>query len=153
MIGTSMIPGVDELLDIYLESNVVFTIDDTFVISVEGLQNARWKYGISQDENIGIVIIGGHPVKYSTILTSERFLMYCGDNKIYEFYWSMIRSVSHNGNAMTIILTNNCSINISDSHFGDDLDIRSGNIHLQSQEVVKLMQIKIYGKDNNQQEP
>lgn len=39
-----MIPGVDELFDIYHESNVVFTNDDTILISVEGLQNARGKY-------------------------------------------------------------------------------------------------------------
>lgn len=148
-----MIPGVDELFFIYLGSNVVFTTDDTFVISAKGLQNTRGKYGISQDENIGIVIIGGHPVKYSTILTSERFLMYCGDNKIHDFYWSMIRSVSHNGNVMTIVLMDNRSFDISDSHYGDDLDIRNGNIHLQSQEVVKLMRIKIYGKYNIQQVP
>ena len=91
----------DSILFNYSGSNNSLIIDSTFLDSEEKAFSEKEKYGLAANEKIGLVIIGtvngNSKITYTTVLSSERFLLFCGVNKNYDIEWSKIRSVSRLG--------------------------------------------------------
>lgn len=82
-------------------------VDGTF-LNEEKTISEKEKYGLAQNEKIGLVINGeikgDSQNKYTTVLTSDRFLMFCWYKRC-DIKWAEISSVSRSGESIVFKLT------------------------------------------------
>ncbi len=122
-------------------------IDCTFLDSKEKTISEKEKYGLAANEKIGLVINGkikgDSQTRYTTVLSSERFLLFCNSNKIYDIKWSNMRSVSHSGKSIVFKLKDGAEKTIYGGFLEEGIDKTNNTIYNNIDVFILLIKDKI----------
>lgn len=132
------------------QDDVVLKTDDTFLNSEEALVNEKNKYGLQKQEEFGLVILGeinnSVTAKYTTVLSSDRFLFFSNGNKNHEVSWSELMSVCYCGELVHFTRYDGSSFSISDKLFGDSIDSKNNTIQHMVEYIVSLINEEVCKK-------
>ncbi len=128
-------------------SHSSLNIDSTFLDSEEKTISEKEKYGLAANEKIELVINGkikgDSLTRYTTVLSSESFLLFCNSNKIYDIKWSNIRCVSHSGESIVFKLKDGAEKTIYGGFLGEGIDKTNNIINNNIDVFILLIKDKI----------
>ena len=142
------------IFNIYFYTHNMLNVDSDIWISRKKMNAGKKKYGLSVNEKFGLVIIG---IEYTTVLTSDRYLMFCENNngviRVKNFKWSNIRDVTHKNDNMEMTFIDGSSWELPDRIFCDDTAVECNYTSVNSDLIISIIKQKINGKNNLKQVP